>query len=216
MVYSQNTQGLWRRARDSEGNVLFDQPRDTTKLEQLVDIMRRGNIGAWMIQETWEEGNEFDVEIGGYHIFRHNCSVGESGRDHLFRGVAIVLSPEYHEAWKRAGSPPPICTDAKGKFAGRFISLTVKFQSYDNNGKVIRGKHLKLALTSVYHPCHDPDHEHFTEHLHNLLSSIPSSTEIVMGAYINARIGKRDREEYAGVLGPFGISGQNEREANLM
>ncbi len=37
-----------------------------------------------------------------------------------------------------------------------------------------------------------------------------------MGADINARIGMRDREEYASVLGPFGISGQNERGANLV
>ena len=75
---------------------------------------------------------------------------GESGRDHLFKGVCIILSPEYYNAWKAAGSPPPITTDPKGQFAGRFISLTVKFQSFDSSGKRIKGKFLKFALTSVY------------------------------------------------------------------
>ena len=77
IIYSQNTQGLWRRARDSEGNVLCDQPRDTTKLEKLIGKMRQDQIGAWLIQETWEEDNEFDIDIGGYHVFRHNRSPGD-------------------------------------------------------------------------------------------------------------------------------------------
>ncbi|KAL7528091.1 hypothetical protein ACHAXR_002261, partial [Thalassiosira sp. AJA248-18] len=125
-IYSQNCQGLWRRARDEDGNVLHQQPRDTAKFEKLIDKMRQDDIGAWLIQETWEEDDEFDVEIGGYHIFRHNKATGESGKDHLFKGVAIVLSPDYYQAWKAAGSPPPITTDPTSQFAGRFISITVK------------------------------------------------------------------------------------------
>ncbi len=192
-IYSQNTNGLWRRARDNDGNILYDKPRDTTKLENLIDRMRQDNIGAWFVQETWEEDDKFDVEIGGYHVFRHNCTPGESGRDHLFKGVCnIILSPEYYNAWKAAGSPPPITTDSKGQFAGRFISLTVKFQSYNSNGKRINGKFLKLALTYVYHPCCDPDHAQFCAVLSSLLKQIPNNTQILIGSDINARIGIKD------------------------
>ena len=78
-----------------------------------------------MIQETWEEGDLFDIEIGSYHIFCHNCSSGDTGRERLFKGVAIGLDPEYYQAWKRAGSPPPNTTKADDAFPGRFISITV-------------------------------------------------------------------------------------------
>ena len=93
--------------------------------------------------------------------------------------------------------------------------MTVKFQSYDNQGKLIRGKFLKMALTLVYHPCNDPEHEQFAGHLDELLSSIPANTELLMGADINARIGVRDRSEFSSVLGPFGVAGQNDRGKNL-
>ena len=70
-IYSQNAQGPWKIARDRDGNTLINQPRDTTKLEKLIDKMREDNIRAWMIQETWEEEDEIDIEIRGYHVFRH-------------------------------------------------------------------------------------------------------------------------------------------------
>jgi len=53
------------------------KPPDLSKLEYLIDYMRQNDIGAWLIQETWEEGNEFDVDVDGYHIFRHNAIRGE-------------------------------------------------------------------------------------------------------------------------------------------
>ena len=71
-IYTQNSQGLWHRPRDTEGNILVDHPPDLLKLEYIVDCMRQYDVGAWLLQETWEEGDEFDVDIGGYHIFRHN------------------------------------------------------------------------------------------------------------------------------------------------
>jgi hypothetical protein len=60
--------------------------------------MRQQDVGAWLIQETWEEGDDFNVESGGYHIFHHNANQGANGRHHLFKGVAIILSPLFHEA----------------------------------------------------------------------------------------------------------------------
>jgi len=57
--------------------------------------------------------------------------------NHNFRGVAIILSPHYHEGWKAAGARPPITMDATGEFAGRFISLNIKLASNDRTGKPI-------------------------------------------------------------------------------
>ena len=84
-IYTQNSQGLWRHPRDAEGNILVDHPPDLLKLEYIIDFMRQHDVGAWLLQETWEEGDEFDVDIGGYHIFRHNALRGENGQQHLFK-----------------------------------------------------------------------------------------------------------------------------------
>jgi len=85
--------------------------------------MQQHDVGAWLLQETWEEGDEFDVDIGGYHIFQHNALRGENGRQHLFKGVVIILSPTFYQAWGAAGSLPPITTDPDDKFSGRIICL---------------------------------------------------------------------------------------------
>ncbi len=96
-IYTQNAQGLWRRPRDTDGNILVDAPPDLTKLEYIIDHMRAHDIGAWLLQETWEEGNNFDTKIGGYHVFCHNAERGVTGRQHLYRGVAIILSSPFYE-----------------------------------------------------------------------------------------------------------------------
>ena len=57
--------------------------------------MRQHDVGAWLLQETWKEGDEFDVYIGGYHIFRHNSLRGEDGR-------LVILSPTFYQAWRAA------------------------------------------------------------------------------------------------------------------
>ncbi len=106
-IYTQNAHGLWCRARDRDGNIINNCERDTTKLEHLIHRMRTDDIDAWLIQETWLEEDKFDTIIGGYHVFRHKSPIDSTGRNHLFRGVAIVLSPRYYLAWQAAGSPSP-------------------------------------------------------------------------------------------------------------
>ena len=215
-IYTQNAQGLWRCPRDPDGNILVDQPPDLSKLEYIIDYMRQKNIGAWLVQETWEEGDEYDVDIGGYRVFRHNSMRGDNGRQHLFKGVAIILSPTFHTAWKAAGSPPPITTDPKDDFAGRIIRLDIKFDLLDARGKKIKGKSLPLTLISVYFPCDDPRHSQFCSTLDSMLNAINPSTQIIIGSDINARIGTRSCEEHKQVLGPFGIERDNTRGENVL
>ena len=68
------------------------------------------------------------------------------------KSVNHIVKKNY-QAWKYAGSLPPITTYTKGKYGGRLIGLTLKFQSYDNNGKAIKGKFLKPFSVLVYHQC---------------------------------------------------------------
>jgi hypothetical protein len=38
-IYTQNSQGLWRRPRDAKRNILVDHPPDLLKLEYIIDFM---------------------------------------------------------------------------------------------------------------------------------------------------------------------------------
>ncbi len=135
--------------------------------------MRSDGINAWLVQETWLEDKDFNTNIGGYHMFHTNSPVGSTGCDHLFRGVAIILSPWYFLAWKAAGSPRPYTTDPTGAFAGHFIGIPLKFECHDHRGRKIKGKSLNICLASVYHPCHDTPHEEFNKVLNSLLQRLP-------------------------------------------
>jgi hypothetical protein len=98
--------------------------------------MKLKQLNVYFVQETWLERDVFDETINGYHVFRHNGEIG----NHNFYGIAIILSPCYHEGWKATGARPLITTDAKGEFAGRFISLNIKLASKDRVGKQVGGK----------------------------------------------------------------------------
>ena len=111
----QNVQGLFRLPRDANGDIIPNQERDLCKLEEIIDNMRQNNIGAKLIAETWLEGDATDEEIGGYHVFRHNYPESDGDkRIPLYKGVAIILSPEFYAAWKAARNPPPITTYING------------------------------------------------------------------------------------------------------
>jgi hypothetical protein len=134
-IYTQNAHGLWCRVRNQEGITITNCEHDTTKLEHLIHRMQVNNINAWLVQETWLEEDDFNTDIGGYHLFRHNSLVGTTGRNHLFRGVAIILSPRYFLVWKAARSPSPIRTGPTGDFVGQFIGLNRKFDCFDRLGR---------------------------------------------------------------------------------
>jgi len=155
-ITTQNVQSMWRNRRDENGRIMKTRNsegksvpvQDNTKEEKMIDKMVQDGIGAMLVQETWKPGNHNNVEIGdtGCYMFSHNREIGKSGKDHLYRGVAIILSPSLHEAWREGGSKPPITTDSKSKHGGRFISLYLKFNTYDTRGKRIAGKSTSFNL----------------------------------------------------------------------
>ncbi len=152
--------------------------------------MRVDDIDAWLVQETWLEDDDFDTDIEGYHLFRHNSLIGATGRNHLFRGVAIILSPRYFLVRGRQPDHRLQSTmKSTGGFAGRFIGLNLKFDCLNSSAKQIKGKSLYIFLASIYHPCHDTPHEKFNEHLTSILLKVPQNSKLIMGADINAKVG---------------------------
>jgi exonuclease III len=220
---TQNTHGLRRLPRDANGKLMTTEPYDYTRYKHLISMLKTKSLDVYFVQGTWLEGDAFNKVINSYHVFRHN-----GGKDnHNFQGVAIILSPRYYQGWKAAGARPPLTADAAGEFAGRYISINVIFKSYDRMGKQVRGKkenkHLAITLASVYHPCTKTGAEDvyacFLDTLNTLLSKLTADNEIIMGADVNANIGKFDKlqsSEFQSSLGPHGFSKRNSKGEDLL
>jgi hypothetical protein len=118
-IYTQNFHGLWSQTQDPDVNIIPNCECNTTKLEHLVHQMRVEDIGTSLVQETWLEDDDVDMNIGSHHLFCHNSLAGTTGQGHIFCGIAIILLPKYFLAWKATGSPPPIMTEPTGKFYGQ-------------------------------------------------------------------------------------------------
>ncbi len=94
-------------------------------------------------------------------------------------------------------------TDAAGKFAGRYISINVIFNSRNRMGKQGCGrkgdKHLALTLASVYHPCTKTG----SEELYVRFLNIGRSYEL-------------QSSEFQATLGPYGFSKRNSKGEGLL
>ncbi len=69
---------------------------------------------------------------------------------------------------------------------------------------------------SAYHPCHDIPHDDFNGVLTSLLHQLSRNAQVIMGADINAKLGRRDSDGLRPVLGPHGPGRQNTRGTNLI
>ncbi len=216
---TQNAHGLHCHPCNIDGNIIPHGPHDYMRYEHLITSMKTKNLDVYFIQETWLEGNVFDEVI---NVFRHNEDLG----NHNFHGVAIILSPQYYEGWKAAGATPPITTNATGEFLGRYISITVKLDSHDKQGKRVQGnkedKLMTLLLASIYHPCtktgSDNIYMRFLDTLDNLLNQLPQS-ELIIGADINANIrqfNNMSAAEFGPTLGPHGFQKRNSKGESLL
>jgi hypothetical protein len=217
-IRTQNVHDIKHRKIDSENRHIPNE-YDYTKIEHIVGTMKELNIDAYFLQETWWEDNKFDEVINGYHMFRHNASLG----NHNYKGVAIILSPRYYEGWIAAGKQEP----KVGKSVGRIISLTIKLECNNQHGHKVKGKngkkYISLSLVSAYHPHREEGDEYamFVDELDGHLENIThnNSNEVIKGANINADIGRRDDiciEEYKHVMGPHGHHRRNSKGETLL
>ena len=209
VIYTQNVRGIFESAKDEKGKPIPGE-RCYNKLEHLVTKMRRDNIDVYLIQETWDE-SDWIKEINGYTVLHHNNENKQSRT-----GVVIVLSPRFSAAWKQAGALDPLKTARGSTFDGRFIGVKLRFPKKDDYGKSIKGDEWDdLFLASVYHP-YDETHDDFNVELDKLLDKVPTKCNIIIGADVNAHVGRRDSEELEDILGPFGPSKRNKKGCDLI
>jgi hypothetical protein len=144
--------------------------------------------------------------------------------------TSVELPSYYHRDTMKDGkmpAPDPMTTDAACKFAGWYISIKVTLKSYNKMGKQVHGKkgnkHLALTLASVYHPCTETGSEdiyaRFLDTMDTLLSKLTKHNKIILGADVNANIGRLDElqsSEFHSTLGPYGFSKRNSKGKRLL
>jgi len=177
----------------------------------MVHKMRDEGIDAYLLQETWDKKSWGPIKIDGYTVFHHNNNVKTSRT-----GVTIILSPRFTKAWKDAGALDPTQTNRDSTFEGRFIGLKLKFPRLNSSGKQDKKAPWKdVLLASMYHP-YDVTSVDFNSVLLSIITKHAKNHEIIMGGDMNAQIGRKDCEEFADVLGPFGPRHRNQKGLDLL
>ena len=91
-------------------------------------------------------------------VIRHNREERIIGTKGIIPGgVSIILSPTVVEAWRAAGSKPPIMTPMESFFVGRFIGVKLRYPRIDQCEKKVRGN-ITLFVASIYHPVDELEH----------------------------------------------------------
>ena len=201
-IVTQNAQGL-------------SNENDDSKLKSIIAQMRTQDWDAVCIQETWRMNDE-DYWIEGYKILMHGTSVKQK-MGHSRNGVCIILSPKFAKAYEEAGEKK-ITTKAGGEYGGRFMGINLTFQSTDDNGRKIKGKHLKLFLCSIYHPVDNKEYEEFNNLIPSLTARCPRDAEMIFCHDINCNVGISSTrgDTFRETVGPYGLNNRNKKGHELL
>ena len=83
-------------------------------------------------------------------VLRHNrdeTAIGSKGR--IPGGVTIIISPTAVEAWRAAGSKPPITTPMEPPFVGIFVGVKLRHPRINQYEKKVLGN-TTLFVASIY------------------------------------------------------------------
>ena len=153
--------------------------------------------------------------VRGHMVLRHNheeSTIGTKGR--IPGGVSIILSPTAVEAWRAAGSKPPITTPLGSSFVGRFIGVKLRHPQINQYEKIVRGN-LTLSVASIYQPVDELEQTEFINILSTIMSSVPKKAKFIGGNDVNTNLGVRSKI-YGETLGPWGINNRNIKGRRLL
>ena len=160
--------------------------------------MRRNRVFAYALQETWRSGTQ-ETCIHGFAIIQHGlpCPIKrKQGR--LSGGVAIVLSPEAHRAWKKAGS-------LRWEFGERIVAVRLGVRDE-------KGKDVSIFFVSAYAPVSNVKQsvrDKYHQELERCVAAAGKEDILLIATDANASMGVRTGERDS-VLGPFGIQHRNQ------
>ena len=146
-------------------------------------------IDVYMLQETHLAGDFTSILPKGQLMIHHGP---ESQPTHGAKGgVAIILSPEMTENWKRGGS----IIRRGGLLAGettRLLGIDVEIKTVVRAKTKSKFKHLNLSLMTSYHPTSSypkKDAVTFNQQVSKVLDQVPEKNILILGADLNASIG---------------------------
>jgi hypothetical protein len=201
-------------------NVRGMRDANDDKLEHIVRLMHTKDIDCYLIQETHRAGNFTQTLKGGYTFIHHGPE--EQPLSGTKGGVAIVLSKEFSDMWRKGGSKIKYGT----LHGGTARLLRVDIEVTNNNS--IKSKHDKRAnspkpreeknkerknkgkrktidkiifsLITSYHPhtgYKDEEAEEYNQIVMEMCENCPKEATIIMGADVNAALGtsKLDSQE---------------------
>jgi exonuclease III len=171
--------------------------------------MRRDDLDAWLIQETWMLGDS-QVDIQGTTFFHHGLEKATCNRGR--GGVAIAIRGKVLSAWTEAGMPEPIRPGDIGDGCTRIMGLDLNFREH--------GRTRKVTLFNVYARNAESKTEEEIQSFYDKLEDIVQTSrdrgrEIIMGGDFNACVGTRTKTRTEGdeaerrVVGPFGNKKRN-------
>ena len=124
-------------------------------------------------------------------VLRHNRDEREIGtKGRIPGGVSIILSPTEVEAWRAAGSKPPITTPMDSPSVGRFIGVKLRYPRINQYENKVQGN-IILFIASIYHPVDEFEHTEFIDILSSIMSSVPKTAKVIGGHDVNANLGIR-------------------------
>ena len=118
------------------------------------------------------------------------------------------------EAWRAAGSKPPVTTLMDSPFVGRSIGVKLRFPRIDPYKKKITGN-TALFVASIYHPVDELKHTEFIDILSNIMCSVTQNANFIGGRDVNSNFGIRSKI-YWKTLGPWGINNRNMKGRRLL
>ena len=185
LIISQNTQGL----------------KSNEKVEILFEVIRKRDIFAACLQETWRKG-KLDIDY-------KNCLLLTNGIDENIptcrrgkEGVAIALSPTAVHCWKEAGSI------VHKDLGPRIIACRLSV-------KDTRNKNLGLFIVSAYAPIGAADQslwDNFFEKLRICISRKAPTDILIIGCDTNSSMGtqpNRISPNEINSIGKFGVNHTN-------
>ena len=98
------------------------------------------------------------------------------------------------------------------------MGINLTFQNVDDNGRKIKGKHLKLFLCSIYHPVDNKEYEEFNNLIPSLTARCPRDAEMIFCHDVNCNVGVSSTREdtFRETVGPHGLDNRNKKGHELL
>ena len=173
-----------------------------SRITELCQVMRKRDIIAACLQETWRKGQEV-LECDQFFLVSSGQNEPTCRRGS--QGVAICLSPEGIDAWKAAG------LESHQDLGPRVIAVRLLL-------KDIHNKDVGVFVISAYAPIGEAPGQHWEDFFNNLtacMSRKRSSDILVIGCDCNSSMGVNNSKDIS-PIGKFGITHVNESGKRLL